>query len=51
MNPISADNKPNVKGQKTMRNLKQKKLVKIDESDVEAIGKEMVRREDIDIEA
>ena len=51
MHPISNDNKPNVKGQKVMRNLKRRKAVKIDESDVEEIGEEMARREDIDIEA
>ena len=51
MHRISADNKPNVKGQKLIRNLKRRKAVKIDESDVEEIGKETARREDIDIEA
>ena len=51
MHPISADNKPNGKGQKAMRNLKRRKAVKIDESDVEEIGEEMERREDIDVEA
>ena len=51
MHPISADNKPNGKGPKTMRNLKRRKVVKIDESDVEEIGEEMARREDIDVEA
>ena len=51
MNPISADNKLNVKGQKTMRNPKRRKVVKIDASNVEEIGNKMVRREDIDVEA
>ena len=51
MHPISNENKPNVKGQKAMRNLKRRKAVKIDESDVEEIGEEMARREDIDVEA
>ena len=51
MHPISNENKPNGKGQKAMRNLKRKKAVKIDESDVEEIGEEMARREDIDVEA
>ena len=51
MNLLSDDNKPSVSGKEFLRCLKQRKAVKIDDSEVEEICEEMARRFDIDIEA
>ena len=51
MNSISDDNKPSSSGKKFLRCLKQRKAVKIDDSEVEEIREETARIFDIDIEA
>ena len=51
VNSLSDDNKPSNSGEKFLKYLKQRKAVKIDESELEEIYEEMERRLDIEIEA
>ena len=51
MESLSDTNKPSKLGKKFIRCLKRKKVVKINESDIDEIVEEMERREDIDVDA
>jgi len=51
MESLSDANKPSNSDKKFIRCLKRKKLLKINESDIDEIFEEMERREDIDVDA
>ena len=51
MESLSDANKPSNSGTKLFRSLKRRKVLKINESDIDEIFEEMERREDIDIDA
>ena len=51
MESLSDANKPSKSGKKFIRCLKRKKVVKINESDIDEIFEEMERREDINVDA